>query len=212
MPLELTTNEANFGWVDADATDAHAYLLPDVLGSLTRLYGDRGVRILDLGCGNGYIAAQLARHGHQITGLDAARDGIDIARAKYPGLDFQQCSIYSDDWNIAADSFDCIVSLEVIEHLVFPKKLFAKSYSVIKDGGHLIISTPYHGYLKNLALSFANGWDHHFGVDWDGDHIKFFSKRTLSKMATDAGFKVRWFSGAGRLPFLWKSMLMIAEK
>ena len=105
-----------------------------------------------------------------------------------------------------------MIALEVVEHLFYPKKLFEQSYQLLRTGGYLILSTPYHGYLKNLACSFVNGWDRHFSVDWDGGHIKFFSKKTLEQMACNAGFKSPRSRGIGRVPGLWKSMLMVSEK
>jgi len=209
----MNARQADFGWINPDPNPAHEYLLPGVLSSLNELYGERQVQILDLGCGNGYITARLAKLGHQVTGLDVARDGISIAQSQYPDLTFRQCSIYADEWpDISDESFDCVVSLEVVEHLIYPKKLFEKSYRLLRTGGHLVVSTPYHGYLKNLVLSLANGWDKHFGVDWEGGHIKFFSKETLRRMAAEAGFKHVNIEGVGRLPWLWKSMIMVAQK
>ena len=105
-----------------------------------------------------------------------------------------------------------MIAVEVVEHLYYPKQLFDLSYRLLKSGGHLIVSTPYHGYLKNLAISLVNGWDRHFRVEWDGGHIKFFSKRTLEAMACERGFRNPRFVGAGRIPGLWKSMIMTVEK
>ena len=76
----------------------------------------------------------------------------------------------------------------------------------------MVISTPYHGYWKNLAISILNGWDRHFEVEREGGHIKFFSKRTLTRMAQAAGFRALRFYGAGRLPWLWKSVILFAVK
>jgi 2-polyprenyl-6-hydroxyphenyl methylase/3-demethylubiquinone-9 3-methyltransferase len=62
--------------------------------------------------------------------------------------------------------------------------------------------------LKNLLISLLNGWDRHFGVDWDGGHVKFFSKRTLREMAARSGFQPDLVIGVGRMPLMWKSMVM----
>ena len=107
-------------------------------------------------------------------------------------------------------SFKTIISTEVIEHLYDPKKYirFCKSILEKSGGGHLIISTPYHGYLKNLALAIFNGWDKHFTVMWDGGHIKFWSFKTICKLLTENDFKIVEFKGCGRLPYLWKSMVI----
>ncbi len=209
----MTVEQAEFGWVSADPTGAHDYLLPGVLSCVQKIHGNRTIRILDLGCGNGFIASRLSELGHDVTGIDAAPDGINIARAAYPGLNFQLHSVYENQWpGFSDEQFDCVVSLEVVEHLLYPKMLFQKSYRALRSGGHLILSTPHHGYLKNLALSLVNGWDRHFNVAWDGGHIKFFSRKTIQVMAADAGFeKIRIF-GVGRLPGLWKSMIMLAQK
>ncbi len=76
----------------------------------------------------------------------------------------------------------------------------------------MVLSTPYHGYLKNLAISLIGGWDRHFTVHWEGGHIKFFSKRTLVRMAAAVGFRNIEFYGAGRLSGLWKSVVMTGRK
>ena len=76
--------------------------------------------------------------------------------------------------------------------------------------GEIIISTPYHGYLKNLAIALTNKMDHHFTTLWDGGHIKFWSKRSLTVLLNEFGFEVTQFSGSGRLPYLWKSMFVRA--
>ena len=209
----MTVEQAEFGWLTADPTNAHGYLLPGVLSAVEKLFGNRRIRILDLGCGNGFIASRLSELGHEVTGIDAATDGINIARATYPKVTFNHGSIYENDWAGSLDeSFDCVVSLEVVEHLLYPRILFEKSHRLLKSGGHFILSTPYHGYLKNLALSLVNGWDKHFDVTWDGGHVKFFSRKTIQLMAAEAGFKNLRFFGVGRFPWLWKSMFLLAEK
>ena len=73
-------------------------------------------------------------------------------------------------------------------------------------------STPYHGYLKNLMLSLFDHWDFHHTVLWEGGHIKFWSRKTLGRLLEQNGFKVLSFQGVGRMPFIWKSMIIVAQK
>jgi hypothetical protein len=68
------------------------------------------------------------------------------------------------------------------------------------DQGYLIITTPYHGYLKNLVISLLNKWDFHFTALRRGGHNKFFSRRTITRLLTDNGFNVVGFSGVGGSP------------
>ena len=75
-----------------------------------------------------------------------------------------------------------------------------------------IISTPYHGYLKNLMLALSGRLDAHFTALWDGGHIKFWSERTMRILLEGAGFEKIVFRGAGRIPLLAKSMIVTAMK
>ncbi len=210
---DLTSIHPRYGWNDAGRTEAHAYLLPALLWEVRALARGRVLRVVDIGCGNGAVASLLAEEGHKVTAVDASPDGIDIARAAYPHVRFELCSVYEDRLpGLAVEPADCIVSIEVVEHLLYPKMLFEQSHRMLRAGGRLIVSTPYHGYLKNLAISLVNGWDRHFTVGWDGGHIKFFSKRSLTGMANAAGFKNIRFVGVGRVPGLWRSMILVAEK
>jgi len=77
----------------------------------------------------------------------------------------------------------------------------------LKPKGCLIITTPYHGYIKNLVLALSGKMDNHFHVLWDGGHIKFFSVKTLTALLKTEGFTDLHFNFAGRFPYLWKSML-----
>ena len=79
-------------------------------------------------------------------------------------------------------------------------------------GGVAIISTPYHGYLKNLALAVSGRLDRHFTALWDHGHIKFWSIETLSKLLREAGFNRLEFRRVGRIPPLAKSMIAIARR
>jgi 2-polyprenyl-3-methyl-5-hydroxy-6-metoxy-1,4-benzoquinol methylase len=139
--------------------------------------------------------------------------GCEIARSQYPGTTFYNLGVQDDPEAIVATEglFDVVVSTEVVEHLFSPHLLPQFARRLLRENGKLIVSTPYHGYLKNLALSLAGKWDHHHTVLWHGGHIKFFSRETLTKLLEDNGFRVLSFHGVGRAPLLWKSMILVAE-
>jgi 2-polyprenyl-3-methyl-5-hydroxy-6-metoxy-1,4-benzoquinol methylase len=186
---------------------AHAYLLPAILSLCSDL--KPGSRVLDVGCGNGALAIEFALRGHSVVGIDLAEAGILIARQTCPEARFE---ILAADRNVLANlceaPFDMVMSAEVVEHLYDPRSFMAGCYAAVKSGGRFICTTPYHGYLKNLALSLANAWDRHADPLFDGGHIKLFSRNTLSALMTEAGFRRLEFRGAGRLPYLWMSMVM----
>lgn len=169
--------------------------------------------ICDLGCGNGYLAGRLAALGYKVVGVDASETGIEIACKTYLDPQFVRELI---DGHLAKKAglqdFDLVVSSDVIEHLYRPADLLEAALPLLKCGGKIVIGTPYHGYLKNLALSITGKMDAHFGVLNDGGHIKFFSVKTLSELLERHGFCDLRFSFYGRAPWLWKNMICCARK
>jgi 2-polyprenyl-3-methyl-5-hydroxy-6-metoxy-1,4-benzoquinol methylase len=165
------------------------------------------LRVLDLGCGNGSLSNVIAQKGYEVVGVEESRQGIEIASSNFPSCKFIQGSIYNLPYAQLENSFDVIISVEVIEHLLYPKELVKSARKCLKPDGQLILTTPYHGYLKNLVLGLSGKMDKHFTVLWDGGHIKFFSVKTLTTLLKDEGYKDIEFKFAGRIPYLWKSML-----
>ena len=125
---------------------------------------------------------------------------------------FHQVGVDDDPTAIGNENFDVAIATEVVEHLLRPRNLPSFAKRLLHPGGHLIISTPYHGNLKNPFIALSNKWDSHLSPPWDGGHIKMWSRKTLSQLLREAGFRVVRFIGAGRVPFLWKSMIMVAQK
>lgn len=167
---------------------------------------------MDLGCGNGAMCGALSAAGFETTGCDPSDDGIRLARSRFPSITFHQLSVYDVPVDLEMEHFDVIVSTEVIEHLYNPRALPRMAHRLLKPGGYLVVSTPYHGYLKNLALAVTGRLDAHFTALWDGGHIKFWSRTTLSKLLDEEGLTVIDFLGAGRIPFFWKSMILVAQR
>ena len=165
--------------------------------------------ICDLGCGNGHIGGRLAALGYHVTGVDASASGIQIARRTYPGIEFVHALI---DRDLEIGQFDLVISSDVIEHLYRPADLLEATSSLLKPGGHVLLGTPYHGYLKNLVLAATGKMDAHFSALHDGGHIKFFSVSTLSRLMRSHGFEDLSFTYYGRAPWLWKNMICHARK
>ena len=188
---------------------SHGYVAPAVIQTLLRV---KARTVLDIGCGNGALAKEIAGHGMTVTGMDSSESGIAEARRILPDARFHVMEIEEPPSKIAEGDFDAVVSTEVIEHLFAPRLLLRFASAKLRPGGHLLLTTPYHGFLKNLLLSLFNRWDFHFSPAWDGGHIKFWSRRSLAKLLQQENFEVAGFTGLGRIPYLWKSMLLVARK
>jgi 2-polyprenyl-6-hydroxyphenyl methylase/3-demethylubiquinone-9 3-methyltransferase len=192
---------------------AHAYLLPTV-GRILESHFEHARtarRLFDLGCGNGSVAAHFAAKGFGVIGVDPSVQGMEQARAAFPDLVIEQGSAY-DDLAARYGTFPAVISLEVVEHVYAPRQFARALYELVQPGGIAIISTPYHGYLKNIAIAVSNNFDRHVKPLWDHGHIKFWSRNTLSQLLIEAGFVDIAFHRVGRIPALAKSMIAVAKK
>ena len=202
---------ANYGWGGISAPKSCDYIAPAVIDLLA---SSSSHKVLGLGCGNGSLCRKLDGLGFSVVGVEPSRDGWQFARDASPLIPYFQLGVDDDPGLIVASQglFDVVVSTEVVEHLYSPHLLPAFAWQLLKPGGILIVTTPYHGYLKNIVLALAGKWDHHHTALWCGSHIKFWSRTTLAKLLENAGFAPQAFYGVGRLPWLWKSMIIVAKK
>jgi 2-polyprenyl-3-methyl-5-hydroxy-6-metoxy-1,4-benzoquinol methylase len=201
----------DYGFTD----DAPPYGSDVVFPVVLALAGElpAGTRVLDAGCGNGALAGHLLERGWDVVGIDLGRRGIEIARAAYPAARFEVMPV--DDQMVERldeASFDLVVSTEVVEHLYAPGPFLRGCFAALRPGGRLILSTPYHGWLKNVLIAVTGRFDRHVAARHQGGHIKFWSKRTLSEALRDAGFDHLEFRGAGGAPFLWRSLVVAARR
>jgi 2-polyprenyl-6-hydroxyphenyl methylase/3-demethylubiquinone-9 3-methyltransferase len=196
----------------ASHEDSHAHLFSTVSELLSSV--PPGSKVLDLGCGNGSFLSLFADRGWQRFGTDFSPSGIEIARKTYPDVHFFLADAESaiEEIREHVGYADAIIATEVIEHLYAPRAFLQTAYAVLKPGGLLVLTTPYHGYLKNLMLAATNSLDAHFTALWDHGHIKFWSRKTLTSVTTEAGFEPLEFKGSGRVPYLWKSMALLVRK
>ncbi len=200
-----------YRFADSQTNPAHRVLLPALRDELARLSARGARHLFELGCGNGSVAALLDREGWEITGVDPSIEGIAQARLAFPHLRLESGSAYD---NLASryGRFPVVISLEVVEHVYAPRTYARALYDLVEPGGSAIVSTPFHGYWKNLALALSGKMDRHFTALWDDGHIKFWSFRTLTALLSEAGFDRIRFRRVGRIPLLAHSMIAIAER
>jgi 2-polyprenyl-6-hydroxyphenyl methylase/3-demethylubiquinone-9 3-methyltransferase len=168
-------------------------------------------RAFDLGCGNGATVNMLAQLGFEAVGVDPSKSGIEQARRAFPASRFEIGTAY-EPLAERYGRFPLVVSLEVVEHCFYPR-LFAKTlFELVAPGGVGIVSTPYHGYWKNLALALTGKWDAHLSPLWEGGHVKFFSFASLATLLEDAGFTQISFKRVGRIPAVAKSVVAVVRK
>ena len=171
-----------------------------------------GSRILDAGCGNGHLSALLYERGFECIGIDGSESGIEQARRTCPSARFACLDLTAGLGDLTPGSFDAVTCIEVLEHVYSPRLLLSNLLLLLKPGGRLILTTPYHGYVKNAAILLSGRFDRHFNPLWDHGHIKFFSRRTLTTALDETGYRKIEVAGIGRVATLWKTMLATAMR
>jgi 2-polyprenyl-3-methyl-5-hydroxy-6-metoxy-1,4-benzoquinol methylase len=168
-----------------------------------------GARVLDAGSGTGDLVAALGARGHEAVGMDVSARAIELATERHRECRFLQHSVEELPWPVDRAGFDAVVSFEVIEHLLQPRRLLEGAHDALRPGGGLALTTPYHGVLKNLAVA-AFAFDRHYDVD--GDHVRFFSDRALRRLLAETGFDVGEPRHFGRIWGLWAGTFVWARR
>jgi 2-polyprenyl-6-hydroxyphenyl methylase/3-demethylubiquinone-9 3-methyltransferase len=193
-----------------DPTSAQRMVrLEAVLGPLMAASRKTTRHVLDAGCGDGTFLVFLRRLGLQVSGLVLAEAAAARARRRCPDADVRVGSLEEPPLPFDGAAFDAVWCTEVLEHLFHVHSALAELNRLLKPGGLLMLTTPYHGLAKNLLIATC-AFDGHYNPDLS--HIRFFTRRTLERSLRRAGFAAEQWEGVGRVWPLWKSMFVVARK
>lgn len=152
--------------------------------------GPRKKRILDLGCGDGYLMEIMKRHGHEVEGIEIAEGALKKARKK--GFVVHDISL-SEPWaHVCKKPYDIVFGGEIIEHVFDTDHLLKESSNVLKKGGKIILSTPNLGALGRRLMLLV-GINPHIETTartYDAGHVRYFMRSTLKKLLEENGFQV----------------------
>ncbi|HUB73684.1 MAG TPA: class I SAM-dependent methyltransferase [Solirubrobacteraceae bacterium] len=157
-----------------------------------------GERVLDLGCGDGRFAAELAHAGAHVLGVDVAEEALRRARARHPRLELALLPA-DGPWPLRDASFDVVWAGEVIEHVADTAAWMSELRRVLRSGGRLLLSTPDNAPLSLLRAAL---WPRAFAARFDplGEHLRFYSARTLRALLSELGFEEIALRRAGGVP------------
>ncbi len=140
-----------------------------------------GDRVLDLGCGTGDLAADLAQAGARVIAADVAQAALDRAHARHPELALRPIAL-DGPLPFADGDFDVVWSSEVIEHVADTARWLSEVRRVLAPGGRVLLTTPNHGRLRLLA-----GGIERYSPPL-GDHLHLYTARSLRELLRDFGF------------------------
>jgi SAM-dependent methyltransferase len=167
-----------------------------------------GERVLDLGCGAGRFVAALAGVGADAVGVEVAEAALERARAVAPGADLR---LLEPDGSIPLEhgSVDLVWCSEVLEHVADVGDLLAEVRRVLRPGGRLLATVPYHGRLQAAVIALTR-FETHF--EPLGQHLRFFTRRSLATTLEHAGLPPRRVAGWGGVPFARRGLVALAVR
>ncbi len=169
-----------------------------------------GQRVLDVGCGEGRFAAELTDVGARVVGVDVAEEQLRRARAQHPELDLRLLPPHGL-WPLPDAYFDVVWVGETIEHVADTAAWLSEVRRVLRSGGSLLLSTPAHDPLTVLGLALSRrAFAAHFGPR--SEHLRFYSRASLSGLLEDFGFHEIELRGLGGLPGARRTLLAVARR
>jgi SAM-dependent methyltransferase len=139
-----------------------------------------GDRVLDYGCGSGRFLALL----DDAAGVEIAEAAVERARANAPHADVR---LLEGDGTIpfGHGEFDLVWCSEVLEHIPDVGFALSEIRRVLKPSGRLLLTVPFHGRVRTAWIALTR-FEEHF--DPLGQHVRFFTRRSLTEALDVAGF------------------------
>jgi len=109
-----------------------------------------GKKVLDVGCGNGYVLSKFAKEGAETFGIDITPTAVDLSkrRFEYLGLTGSFAVANAEELPFEDDTFDCVCSMGVLHHTPNTEQAIEEIYRVLRPGGRLIVMF----YHRNSVL------------------------------------------------------------
>lgn len=146
--------------------------------------------VLDIGCGEGFLAVEVAQKGNRVTGVDVMPE---------PSQSLKMTDYYSADLNdglepvlegLKGKRFDRVLLLDILEHLRRPEKILAQCHALVKEEGQVIVSVPNVANIAVRLMLLFGRFDYNERGILDKTHQRFFTRKTARQLVTQAGYRV----------------------
>jgi len=149
-----------------------------------------GHTVLDLGCGEGGLAAELKKSGNRITGVDVlAETPNPQVFEQYFSADLNQ-GIASVIRKLAGKRFERVLLLDILEHLNEPERLLRHCHEALEPDGQLIISVPNVANITVRLMLLFGQFNYTARGILDRTHVRFFTRKTARRMVEQNGFSI----------------------
>ena len=165
-----------------------------------------GERVLDSGCGPGFLAALLAENGIDVVATDVSKVGVERTRAR--GIDAYHCDLDTDDLPFEDGAFDAVIANSNLEHLFFIHRHIGTCVRCVRPGGKFIWLVPNIGHWRYRLWLLAGRFPYIPNSPTDEYHSRYITAHEGMKLLREAGLtniRVRGHAGtwvAGLYPRL----------
>ncbi|MBG9455701.1 methyltransferase type 11 [Lysinibacillus sphaericus] len=126
-------------------------------GSLVDLLAPQiNERVLDVGCGTGDLAHEIATHGAHVQGIDASHDMIIAAQQKYPDITFHTLDATALH---LTNQFEAVFSNAALHWMKHPDAIIKNIYSALKQGGRFIAEMGGHGNIASIVWALQKSME-----------------------------------------------------
>jgi 2-polyprenyl-3-methyl-5-hydroxy-6-metoxy-1,4-benzoquinol methylase len=146
-------------------------------------------RILDIGCASGQTGRKIKErqdctvHGVEINKKAALEASKYLDRVITSSVELALPTLPNNE-------YDCVLFLDVIEHLVSPEEVLLQIHGKISKDGHLVICVPNIGHWTIIQSLLEGKWDYQDEGILDRTHLRFFTLDSLVRLITNSGFKI----------------------
>lgn len=144
-----------------------------------------GERVLDSGCGPGFLAALLAENGIDVVATDVSKVGVERTRSR--GIVAYQCDLDTDDLPFADGEFDAVVANSNLEHLFFIHRHIRTCVRCVRPGGKFIWLVPNIGHWRYRLWLLAGRFPYIPNSPTDEYHIRYITAHEGEKLLREAG-------------------------
>lgn len=143
-----------------------------------------------MGSGLGYLTYSLKESGFDVHGIDVSTYAIGLAKKVFGRELYTVSSV--EEYGIE-ETYDCVISTEVIEHVLDPNLFLSRLYSLLKPGGHIILTTPNKTFFPDEVIWESSLPPVHYW--WFTEESIEFSANRIGLKATFVDF-TEFFTGS----------------
>ena len=145
--------------------------------------------VLDIGCGEGFFAAELTKSGNRITGVDDRVAPANDVFERYFTADLDR-GIASVVEQLDGQRFDRVLLLDVLEHLKSPEKILQQAHAVLKREGSAIVSLPNIANIFVRVMLLFGKFDYQQRGLLDRTHLRFFTRKSARRLLEENGYRI----------------------